>query len=157
VNEAKLRQLLKIFQESDVEELELHHSFWSGTRIRICRRNYPPPAPEAATVHATPAVRENLGEAAPVEAAPVEAAASEELHVVPSPMVGTFYRATSPEAEPFVREGDRVKPGQTLCIIEAMKIMNEISSDLEGEVVEILVDDAIPVEFSQPLMKIRPS
>lgn len=71
-------------------------------------------------------------------------------------MVGTFYQAASPEADPFVREGDRIESGQTLCIIEAMKIMNEIPADVQGEVVEILVGDAQPVEYNQALFKIRP-
>jgi acetyl-CoA carboxylase biotin carboxyl carrier protein len=71
-------------------------------------------------------------------------------------MVGTFYRSPSPEAEPFVREGERVRPGQTICLIEAMKIMNEIEADLAGEVAQILVGNGEPVEYNQPLMKIRP-
>ncbi len=72
-------------------------------------------------------------------------------------MVGTFYRASSPEVDPFVREGVRIDNGQTVCIIEAMKIMNEIPADIGGEIVEILVDNAQPVEYNQPLFKIRPS
>ena len=72
-------------------------------------------------------------------------------------MVGTFYRSASPEAEPFVAEGTRVDNGQTVCIIEAMKIMNEIPADIAGEIVEILVDNAQPVEYNQPILKIRPS
>mgnify|MGYP002035718090 CR=1 FL=1 len=79
------------------------------------------------------------------------------LHEVLSPMVGTFYRSASPEAEPFVAEGTRVDNGQTVCIIEAMKIMNEIPADIAGEIVEILVDNAQPVEYNQPILKIRPS
>jgi acetyl-CoA carboxylase biotin carboxyl carrier protein len=156
VNEAKLKKLLEIFQESDVEELELQHSFWRGTRIRISRRLQPevstpalPQAPPRTSVprHA-PAASENPPAAAPSE---------EDLHVIAAPMVGTFFRSSSPDTEPFVQMGDRVKPGQVVCIIEAMKIMNEISADVEGEIVEILVDSASPVEFDQPLLKIRPS
>ena len=72
-------------------------------------------------------------------------------------MVGTFYRASSPEIDPFIREGAHVDNGQTVCIIEAMKIMNEIPTDVGGEIVEILVENAQPVEYNQPLFKIRPS
>ena len=72
-------------------------------------------------------------------------------------MVGTFYRSPSPEADPFVNEGDGIESGQTVCIIEAMKIMNEIPADVQGEVVEVLVDDGQPVEYNQALFKIRPS
>ena len=160
MNEAKLKKLLEIFQESDVEELELQHSFWRGTRVRISRRPTPPPQPEAATPPlppapgadpAPPAVSSPADE--PPEAAPPE----EGLHVIASPMVGTFFRSPSPETAPFVQAGDRVEPGQVVCIIEAMKLMNEITADIEGEIVEILADSASPVEFGQPLLQIRPS
>ena len=92
----------------------------------------------------------------PTEPAPAEKT-DDGLHEVLSPMVGTFYQAASPEADPFVSEGDRIESGQTLCIIEAMKIMNEIPADVQGEVVEILVGDGQPVEYNQALFKIRPS
>jgi acetyl-CoA carboxylase biotin carboxyl carrier protein len=75
---------------------------------------------------------------------------------IEAPMVGTFYRATNPEAAPFVSEGDTIKEGQTLCIIEAMKLMNEIESKLAGRVVKILVENAQPVEFGQPLFVVEP-
>ena len=79
-----------------------------------------------------------------------------ELHEVCSPVVGTFYRAPTPGEEPYVEVGDRVGVGQTLCIVEAMKLMNEIPSDVEGEVVEVLVNNAHGVEYDQPLFRIRP-
>ena len=81
----------------------------------------------------------------------------EDLHTIKAPMVGTFFRATSPEEDPFISAGDRVEPGQTICIVEAMKIMNEIEADIKGEIVEILIDNAAPVEYNQPLVRIRPS
>jgi biotin carboxyl carrier protein len=77
-------------------------------------------------------------------------------HKINSPIVGTFYRAPSPEAEPFVEVGSHVVPGQTLCIVEAMKVMNEIESDIAGTVVEILVENGKPVEYNQTLMLIKP-
>ena len=150
MNEGKVRKLLALFQDSDIEELEVQSSFWHGTRIRLTRSRAPSPVAPAAPMPIAPAPT------APTEPAPTEKT-DDGLHEVLSPMVGTFYRATSPEADPFVGEGQRVESGQTLCIIEAMKIMNEIPADVQGEVVEILVGDAQPVEYNQALFKIRPS
>ncbi len=150
MNEGKLRKLLELFHDSDIEELEIQHSFWHGTRIRLARNRAPSPVAPAALAPIAPTPTE------PTEPAPTEKT-DDGLHEVLSPMVGTFYRAASPEADLFVREGQRVESGQTLCIIEAMKIMNEIPADIQGEVVEILVGDAQPVEYNQALFKIRPS
>lgn len=152
MNEGKLRKLIELFQNSEINEIEVESSFWRGTRVRLSRG---PTAVVAAPVPAAPAPAE-----APAESAPAEAPAAtgdDGLHEVLSPMVGTFYRSASPEAEPFVAEGTRVDNGQTVCIIEAMKIMNEIPADIAGEIVEILVDNAQPVEYNQPILKIRPS
>ncbi len=151
MNQDKLRQLLALFHDSDLEELEVQHSFWHGTRIRLTRSRAPSPV--------APAIAPLVSTAPPEPAAPTPAPAEKTddgLHEVLSPMVGTFYQAASPEADPFVRQGDRIESGQTLCIIEAMKIMNEIPADVQGEVVEILVGDAQPVEYNQALFKIRP-
>ena len=152
MNEGKLRKLIELFQNSEINEIEVESNFWRGTRVRLSRG---PTAVVAAPVPAAPAPAE-----APTESAPAEAPAAtgdDDLHDVLSPMVGTFYRSASPEAEPFVAEGTRVDNGQTVCIIEAMKIMNEIPADIAGEIVEILVDNAQPVEYNQPILKIRPS
>ena len=148
MNEGKLRKLIELFQNSEINEIEVESSFWRGTRVRLSRG---PTAVVAAPVPAAPAPTE-----APAESAPA-ATGDDGLHEVLSPMVGTFYRSASPEAEPFVAEGTRVDNGQTVCIIEAMKIMNEIPADIAGEIVEILVDNAQPVEYNQPILKIRPS
>lgn len=154
MNEGKLRKLLALFHDSDLEELEIQHSFWHGTRIRLTRNRAPSLVAPAAPVPIAPSTP-----AAPTApAAPTPAEKTDDgLHEVLSPMVGTFYQAPSPEADPFVREGDRIESGQTLCIIEAMKILNEIPADVRGEVVEILVGDGQPVEYNQALLKIRPS
>ncbi|ABG03016.1 biotin carboxyl carrier protein [Rubrobacter xylanophilus DSM 9941] len=107
--------------------------------------------PEARPVQAAPA--------APAPAPAAEGGAEEEesgLHAVRSPLVGTFYRAPAPGEEPYVEVGDRVSAGQTLCIVEAMKLMNEIPADVSGEVVEVLVQDGQGVEYDQPLFRIRP-
>ena len=77
--------------------------------------------------------------------------------IIKSPMIGTFYRSPNPESDPFVSEGDTIKPGQTICIIEAMKLFNEIESEVTGKVVKVLANDSSPVEFDQPLFEIEPS
>ena len=151
MNEGKLRKLIELFQNSEINEIEVESSFWRGTRVRLSRG---PTAVVAARVPAAPAAPAPAE--APAESAPA-ATGDDGLHEVLSPMVGTFYRSASPEAEPFVAEGTRVDNGQTVCIIEAMKIMNEIPADIAGEIVEILVDNAQPVEYNQPILKIRPS
>lgn len=156
MNEGKLRKLLALFRDSDIEELEIQHSFWHGTRIRLTRNHAPPLVAPAAPAAPMPTAPSAPTAPAPAPATPAEKA-DDGLHEVLSPMVGTFYRAPSPEADPFVREGDRIESGQTLCIIEAMKILNEIPADVQGEVVEILVGDSQPVEYNQALLKIRPS
>ncbi len=97
-------------------------------------------------------------QAAPAVATPAAKTASDAgLHVVKSPFVGTFYAAPSPGKPAYVKVGDRVKNGQSLCVLEAMKIMNEIESDISGEIVEICVDNESLVEFGQPLFKIKPN
>jgi acetyl-CoA carboxylase biotin carboxyl carrier protein len=93
--------------------------------------------------------------ASPAPAAP-PAAVEEELHTVKSPIVGTFYESPAPGSLPFVKAGDQVAAGQVVCIIEAMKLMNEIESDASGEIVKILVNNGQPVEYGQPLFSIRP-
>ena len=77
--------------------------------------------------------------------------------IIPAPMVGTFYRAPSPDAEPYAKVGDRIEAGQVICIIEAMKLMNEITADSNGEILEILVEDGQPVEYDQPMFRVKPN
>jgi acetyl-CoA carboxylase biotin carboxyl carrier protein len=108
----------------------------------------PQPAPLAAAAPASPA-------AAPQAAAPVDEDAG--LHIVKSPIVGTFYESPSPGSPAFVKPGDLVETGQVLCIVEAMKLMNEIESDVAGEVVKRFVQSGQPIEYGQPLFSIRPS
>ena len=164
MNEAKLRELIAIFKDSGVEEMEYSESFWRGARLRLSRARPPGPEPhQVAPAADFRAAAASPGQSSPTPSAPVETdtsvgseAAGEDLHVVASPMVGTFYRAPSPDADPFVSEGESVETGRTLCVIEAMKIMNEIEADLAGVVVEILVANGDPVEYNQPLLKLRP-
>ncbi len=146
----KVKKLIELLEESDIAEIEIHEGEES---VRISRASsVTPPAPIMA---APPA-------AAPAAAAPVpqaaEAPAAEEVisgHQILSPMVGTFYRAPTPGAKSFVEEGQQVSAGDTLCIIEAMKILNQIESDKSGTVKKILVENGQPVEFNQPMFIIE--
>ena len=159
MNESKLRKLIAIFEESGVEEMEYSESFWRGVRLRLSRRSSSAPVAHQAAPPADFHAAQHEAEPPSQQAPAAEATADDGddgLHVVPSPMVGTFFRSSSPEAEPFVTVGEHVSIGQTLCIIEAMKIMNEIEADVSGEVVEILVASGDPVEYNQPLLKLRP-
>jgi acetyl-CoA carboxylase biotin carboxyl carrier protein len=147
----KLKTLIDLVESSGIAELEIQDN---EERVRITRAvgagSHGAVAPAAAAAHSV-AIPATV--AAP---APEPAAAAEEPqgHLVKSPMVGTFYRAASPGTKPFVEIGDTVQEGDTLCIIEAMKLMNEIDSDKSGVVKEILVENGQPVEFGQPLVVI---
>ena len=153
-----IEQLLRFMSEHNLEEFEYSRgdlrirlkkpsAAWSGPRavaapeIIIAGGAAPPGAPFAA--------------AAPSPAP--EARSTEDLHLVKSPIVGTYYGSPSPGAEPFVKVGGYIETGQTLCIVEAMKLMNEIESDISGEVLRIFVENGQPVEYGQPLFGIRPS
>ncbi|MEC8067929.1 MAG: acetyl-CoA carboxylase biotin carboxyl carrier protein [Pseudomonadota bacterium] len=142
-----LKNLVDFMQETNLDEVEVSEN---GSTIRL-RRNL---APAVQTVAEVPVMQ-----AAPQTApAPQTQTAQEPAltgHVVKSPMVGTFYRSPSPEASVFVNVGDRVKKGQVLCIIEAMKTMNQIESDKDGVVENILPENADPIEFGQPLFVIN--
>ena len=145
----KLKKLIDLVQESGISELEVTEG---EEKVRIAKQFSA--APVAHHVIAAPAPVA----AAPVATAPAPAAASEPTmpagHIVKSPMVGTFYRASSPDAKAFAEVGDSVKEGQTLCIIEAMKLLNEIESDATGVIKAILVENGQPVEFGEPLFVI---
>jgi acetyl-CoA carboxylase biotin carboxyl carrier protein len=146
----KVKKLIELLEESGIAEIEIHEGEES-VRISRYAQNAAPQvvmqAPQAAPA-ATPA--------APVAApAPVAEAAAPAGHTVNSPMVGTFYRASSPGAKAFVEVGQRVNVGDTLCIIEAMKMLNQIESDKAGVVQAILAENGGPVEFGQPLFVIE--
>ncbi|MCB2204357.1 acetyl-CoA carboxylase biotin carboxyl carrier protein [bacterium] len=153
-----IRKLVKIVTDSQIAELEVEEE---GMRLRVTRTHYSempvaqiaaaPAAPVAAPV---PAAAPAPATEAAAEAAP---AAAESGHEVRSPIVGTFYRAPSPEDAPFVEVGQSVTKGQSICIIEAMKIMNEIEADVSGTLKKILVENGQPVEYDQPLFVIDPS
>ena len=148
----KLKTLIELVESSGIAELEIQEG---EERVRITRALS---AAAAAATHAAMPLPVTLAATttppAANGAAPAAAAAAQEPegHLVKSPMVGTFYRAASPGAKPFVEVGDSVQAGDTLCIIEAMKLMNEIESDKSGVVKQILVENGQPVEFGQPLV-----
>ncbi len=148
----KLKKLIELLNESDVAEIEIREGEES---VRISRYSSVAPAPiPAAPVTPPPtAPTPPPGETAGTKAD--EEPALPEGHVVKSPMVGTFYRAPSPGAKPFVEVGDRVEAGDTLCIIEAMKILNQIEADQAGAIAAILVENGEPVEYGQPLFVIQ--
>jgi acetyl-CoA carboxylase biotin carboxyl carrier protein len=147
----KIKKLIELIEDSDIAEIEIHEGEES---VRLSRTSssaplYAAPQPVAPQVMAAPAP-------APVTGGPAVQEAEEITgHVVKSPMVGTFYRASSPGAKAFVETGQKVNSGETLCIIEAMKILNQIESDASGTVTKILVENGQPVEYNQPLFVIE--
>ncbi|HLS84766.1 MAG TPA: acetyl-CoA carboxylase biotin carboxyl carrier protein [Burkholderiales bacterium] len=147
----KLKKLIDLVQESGIAELEITEG---EEKVRIARGGGVSVAAAvtgAPAAAAAPATAASAAAAPGSTQAPAEAPAQPEGHVVKAPMVGTFYRAPSPDAKPFVEVGDSVKEGQTVCIIEAMKLMNEIEADAAGVVKAILVENGQPVEYGQPL------
>ena len=159
MKEDKLKKYLKLAEEFGVDELEVNDTWW-GARVRIVKRHGSPGNEIIGNMVVSPSSGspvETGSVPASVKEEVVEGIKSEEGHLLRSPMVGTFYRAASPESEEFVKDGVSVELGQTLCIIEAMKIMNEIPADLSGTVEEILVENGQPVEYDQPLFRIRPN
>lgn len=159
MNQKELKELIDFLVERDIAEFELERG---DVKVRVKRGaqvhvTHVEPAAAAPTPVAPSAQPTVLSPGAPPAAAPSTPAVEEEaLHVVKSPIVGTFYEAPAPGAPPFVKPGDTVEAGQVLCIIEAMKLMNEIESDVAGEVVKRLVANNQPVEYGQPLFAIRP-
>ncbi|WP_273425634.1 acetyl-CoA carboxylase biotin carboxyl carrier protein [Marinobacter sp.] len=148
----KVKKLIELLEESDVEELEIHEG---DDSVRISRRreqvagtqyvsHYPAPAQQSAPAP----------ESSPAPTQEKSAPAAPSGHSVKSPMVGTFYRSPSPTAKAFVEIGQSVKAGDVICIVEAMKMMNQIEADQSGTVTEILVENGQPVEFDQPLIVI---
>ncbi len=140
----KLEELVKFMEENDLCELEIEEE---GRKIKL--KKYTP------TISGINLSQEKK-EIASSEITSQKETEKENLIEMKSPMVGTFYRAPSPGAKPFVEEGDIINPGDVVCIIEAMKLMNEIKAEVKGEIVKILVENGEPVEFGQPLFLIRP-
>ncbi|MDM8565213.1 acetyl-CoA carboxylase biotin carboxyl carrier protein [Candidatus Halobeggiatoa sp. HSG11] len=143
----KIEKLIDFIKSSEIAEIEVHEGEDS---IRISRYSSIPPAPAPAAPLPMPI--------APVPTQPVSPVVEDTKlkgHIISSPMVGTFYRSPSPTSKPFVEEGQMVTEGETLCIIEAMKILNQITSDKAGIITKILLDNGIPVEYGEPLFVIE--
>ncbi len=152
MRDGRIEYLIRLVEKSDIAELEITEGWGHPIRITTQSRT-------AATLPHVAAPAAPTAPAPPVAPASAPAPVEDDANMVKvvSPMVGTFYRATSPDAPPFVDVGSQVQPGQTLCIIEAMKIMNEIASEVAGSVRKILVENAQPVEFGQVLFLVERS
>ena len=160
MKDEELKKYLKLAKEFGVDELEINDTWWGGARVRIIKRHGGPGNEIIGNMVVSPSPGSTVGTGSVPASTKQEVAEGikpEEGHLLRSPMVGTFYRAASPESEEFVNNGVSVELGQTLCIIEAMKIMNEIPADLSGTLEEILVENGQPVEYDQPLFRIRPN
>lgn len=152
LNFSQLQELLTALSDSDIAEFNL-----KGTdfELQVKRGSTGEPVVITAPPVAAPVPVVTAPSAAPT--APVAGPpGGEKLLEITAPMVGTFYRAPAPEEPPFVNVGDRIQVGQTVCILEAMKLMNELESEVAGEVVEVLIQNGEPVEFNQPLFRLRP-
>ena len=144
----KVKKLIELLEESGIAEIEITEGEES---VRISR--YPNEAPVAPVVGYAPP--QGAAQVAAPAVAPAEAPVAETAgHKVLAPMVGTFYRSSTPEAEPFAKVGDKIAVGDTLCIIEAMKMMNQIESDVSGTVLSVEIDNGEPIEFGQVLFVI---
>ena len=152
MNQDEIKELIEFLAEKDIAEFEMERG---DVKLRIKRVHAVLSKAVAASSLAPVAAPDQPPHPIPA-AAPASAPEKEEgIDVIKSPIVGTFYEASSPGSPPFVKEGDRVAVGQVLCIVEAMKLMNEIESDASGQIVKILVSNGQPVEYGQPLFKIR--
>jgi acetyl-CoA carboxylase biotin carboxyl carrier protein len=162
MNQKELKELIEFLIEKDIAEFELERG---DVKVKIKRAGahtvvYAPAEMHRPMAGSIPEPRQAPGPtpavSSPPVPAPVEAASAEDLHVVKSPIVGTFYEAPSPGAPPFVKVGDTVEVGQVLCIVEAMKLLNEIESDVAGEIVKKMGSNGQPIEYGQELFSIRP-
>ena len=163
VNMDELRELIALLRDNGLSEFELERE---GFRVRLRRgvdfegQETPPGSAtsDPAQISAAPPKSASgaiAGSPAPAKTARGSVAEDQDLRIIPSPIVGTFYRSRSPNAEPFVTVGSRVEPDSVVCIIEAMKLMNEIQAETSGEVAKIYVENGQPVEYGQPLFAVR--
>ncbi len=149
-----IRKLVKLVDSSEVTDLEIEED---GLRVKIAKKIR---GVKAVTQPQILSPSQSVPQAVPAqggESTPAKEETKEKLHEVHSPIVGTFYRAPAPDADPYVQVGDTVSQGSVLCIVEAMKLMNEIESDVSGKIVKILVENGKPVEYNQPLFLVETS
>ena len=161
MNQKELKELIEFLIEKDITEFELERG---DVKVRI-KRGTPEAVPSAPqeriiTVQSAPSPPIQVSSGAPPSGGPpatmVAEPPEEPLHMVRSPIVGTYYESPSPGSPPFVKPGDMVEAGQIICIVEAMKLMNEIEADASGEIVKVLVANGAPIEYGQELFAIRP-
>ena len=150
---AYVKKVIKLIEKSEVDEIEIEEE---GKKIRVAKRNTSQPI---AYTHVPPPVQQSIASPPVPSTAPAHPAAKPDvkLHEIRSPIVGTFYRAPAPDAEAYVEVGQTIGVGTVLCIVEAMKLMNEIESDVNGKVAQILVENGKPVEYNQTLFLIEKS
>ena len=168
--ENNIKNLIKILEDSKVDELEIS-TFWGKQKIKIKKKsvqssenNIEPTRPDSSppiinapdTNSEIPTTIEIEKVAVNSEEPSVSASTEENTAIIKAPLVGTYYQSTKPDSPPFISEGDIIKTGQVICIIEAMKIFNEIESEISGKVVNILIKDGTPVEYDQDLIVISP-
>jgi acetyl-CoA carboxylase biotin carboxyl carrier protein len=151
----EIKKLIKVFENANVTELSIQEG---DLKIKISKNG----TSGGNQVYAQPLHLESssVPQVSPVSqstAQATESSADENYHIINSPIVGTFYRAPGPDADPYVQAGDNVSNGSVLCIVEAMKLMNEIECDVSGKIIQILVENGTPVEYNQPLFKIEKS
>jgi acetyl-CoA carboxylase biotin carboxyl carrier protein len=155
MNQKELKELIDFLIEKDIAEFELERG---DVKVRI-KRGTPEaasPAPQERIIMQAPASLPAVQAPPAVAPAPEPVPVAENLHMVRSPIVGTYYESPSPGSPPFVKPGDMVETGQIICIVEAMKLMNEIEADASGEIVKMLVANGQPIEYGQELFAIRP-
>lgn len=156
----EIRELINVVRETGVAELELQRGD-DRVKIRLnaepAGRDFVMPYPSFAASYPMPAQAAPAPPEVPAAPAPNDVLSDPTLVYVKAPIVGTFYEAPSPAAPPFVHEGDRVKPGQVLCIIESMKLMNEIEAEVSGVIVKRFIENSHPVEYGETLYAVKPS
>jgi acetyl-CoA carboxylase biotin carboxyl carrier protein len=161
MNERDIRRLIEIIEETGIDEIEVRR--WWGGKIRVTKRaaggsatapGFAAPAAGAPSAH--PEASAAGTAAPPVPDTDVLQFSDESHYIIRSPIVGTFYRAPAPDAPPYVETGDTIKAGQVVCIVEAMKLMNEIQAEKGGKIIKILIENAQPVEYNQMMIVLEP-
>jgi acetyl-CoA carboxylase biotin carboxyl carrier protein len=157
LSQEQIIELIKLVNKTDIGEVSIKDGDFS---VKIRRRDFSKqvvqnaPAPLVAIPASQPVATVN--ENTKAETSSADASSNGKYHTINSPMIGTFYRSSAPDKEPFVKVGDHIEKGQVLCIIEAMKLFNEIESEVSGTIVKVLPDNASPVEYEQPLFLVDP-
>jgi acetyl-CoA carboxylase biotin carboxyl carrier protein len=159
MNEQTIRKLIKLVEDSDIDSLEVRRFFRTIriTKTRASNNHHPGEGGTHTLINLPTGDANTGGRPSPASSGPARSAPPTNLIEIKSPMVGTFYRSPAPDAPPFVQLNQQLNPGDIVCIIEAMKLMNEIEADQGGRVVKILVENAQPVEFGQPLYLLDPT